>query len=115
MLTPISLPEMPGSAERSGGAAMVLNGLLHECRTALKEIRDFPPGCVPPGIRRASELLGEFCVEADSWGLSELYQLALQLQVLLFDFVDGVRRPDFGIRLDQGLAALHARIGVGPR
>ena len=36
-------------------------------------------------VKRASEHLGNLCIEADSWGFDSLYEIALSLQMLLLE------------------------------
>ena len=36
-------------------------------------------------IKRASEHLGNLCIEADSWGFDSIYEIALSLQKLLLE------------------------------
>lgn len=57
--------------------------ILGEIRSALSLFKENPED--PGVLHRASERLERFCLEADSWGFSDLYQIGMGLQVLLVD------------------------------
>lgn len=46
-------------------------------------------------LRRASARLEKFCLEADSWGFSSLYQIGMGLQVLLLDSAGRLHEKTF--------------------
>jgi hypothetical protein len=84
---------------------------VETCRTALNEIQadlslfEANPECSQyPG--RVVELLGDFCVKADSWGFNDLYEIALGLQVLLLNSGGRMRGSRFREALDRGMATL---------
>lgn len=46
-------------------------------------------------LRRATARLEKFCLEADSWGFSALYQIGMGLQVLLLDSAGRLQEKAF--------------------
>ena len=59
-------------------------------------------------LQKASERLGKFCIEADSWGFNSLYEIGLGLQILLFNSSGHVQSHDFWDTLNRGLVMLSA-------
>jgi hypothetical protein len=82
-------------------------------RATLKELRmdlsllESHPGC-STHIKSASDRLGGFCVDADSWGFNALYEIALSLQMLLLDCGWREQKNDFWEALNRGLTMLSA-------
>ncbi len=78
---------------------------VDSCRRALSGIqRDLT--VAPADVRKATEELEKFCVEADSWGFSAIYEVALRLQMLLLNFGDRVQSDGFQETLQRGLSML---------
>ncbi len=80
-------------------------------RATLDEIRrdlslELYEPAFPVDLQRASERLGKFCIDADSWGFDSLYKVALGVQMLLLN--SGGRIPHVGFReaLRRSLAIL---------
>jgi len=59
-------------------------------------------------VRKASAVLGKFCLEADSWGFSALYHIGMELQVLLVDSAGRARDAAFWNMVNRGLVMLSA-------
>lgn len=59
-------------------------------------------------LRRASEKLGSFCLEADSWGFDALFDVGQGLQMLLLDSGGYTRTDGFWEKLHRGLTTLSA-------
>ena len=57
-------------------------------------------------IKRASEHLGNLCIEADSWGFDSLYEIALSLQMLLLESENREQDDDFWEAFKQGVMTL---------
>ncbi|MBN1567554.1 MAG: hypothetical protein JXA73_06885 [Acidobacteria bacterium] len=57
-------------------------------------------------LQRASEMLEEFCIEADSWGFNSLYEIGLSLQMLLINSQNRIQNGVFWDTLKRGLAML---------
>jgi hypothetical protein len=57
-------------------------------------------------VRRASEHLGNLCIEADSWGFDSLYEIALNLQMLLLESGNREQDDDFREALKRGMMTL---------
>ena len=57
-------------------------------------------------LQRASEKLESFCVDADSWGFSALYEVALRLQMLLQNSGSRIKSDDFRKLLQRALSLL---------
>ncbi len=81
------------------------------CRITLSNIRmdlsllESQPGSYTY-IKRATEHLGNLCIEADSWGFDSLYEIALSLQMLLLESERHEQAEDFWEALKRGLATL---------
>lgn len=58
-------------------------------------------------LRKASERLEKFCLEADSWGFSALYHIGLSLQMLLLN-TGRIQDSVFWSSLDHALEMLSA-------
>ena len=57
-------------------------------------------------LHEASGRLEKFCLEADSWGFSALYQIGMGVQVLLLDFGNRIQNNVFWNTMSRGLAML---------
>jgi len=57
-------------------------------------------------LHKASERLEQFCLEADGWGFSALYQIGMAVQVLLLDFGNRLQDNVFWNTMSRGLAML---------
>ena len=84
---------------------------MDACRMTLSTIRmDLSLLESHPGsssyIKRASEHLGNLCIEADSWGFDSLYEVALSLQMLLLDSGGQEQNDDFREALKRGMMTL---------
>ena len=86
---------------------------LDSCHLTLGQIRsDFSEYYANPAnvacLKRAAERLGEFCIDADSWGFDALYEVAQGVQMLLLN--SGERSPGENLReaLNRGLYLLSA-------
>ena len=84
---------------------------LDSCHLTLGQIRsDFSEYYANPAnvacLKRAAERLGEFCIDADSWGFDALYEVAQGVQMLLLN--SGERPPGENFReaLNRGLNLL---------
>jgi len=62
-------------------------------------------------LRQACDRLKRFCLEADSWGFTALYQIGTGLQVLLLRFGSGTQDNAFWNTLNRGLGMLSVLIG----
>jgi hypothetical protein len=81
------------------------------CRAVLGEIRTdlvlFESNPEDPSYRqKASEKLGYFCIEADSWGFNSLYEIGFGLQMLLIDSCRCPQADAFWDILNRGVAML---------
>jgi hypothetical protein len=92
---------------------------VEACQLTLNEIRvdlaldDFSPEGVlqqndSMNLQRASEKLESFCVDADSWGFSALYEIALGLRMLLMNSGSRIKGDDFRKLLQHALSLLSA-------
>lgn len=106
-------PPIPGPI-LSIESQLQLRGLyefVDVCRTTLSNIRmdlsllESHPGSATY-IKRASEHLGNLCIEADSWGFDSLYEVALNLQMLLLESGREEQNDDFRKALKWGLMTL---------
>ena len=84
---------------------------IDACRMTLSNIRmDLSLLESHPGsstyIKRASEHLGNLCIEADSWGFDSLYEIALSLQMLLLESENREQDDDFWEAFKQGVMTL---------
>jgi hypothetical protein len=82
-------------------------------RMRLSEIRTLlsPGGSradIPLNLKRASEKLGVFCLEADSWGFDALFSVAQGLQLLLLKSSGRTRTDAFWEALHRGLTVISA-------
>ena len=59
-------------------------------------------------MRKASALLGQLCIEADSWGFSSLYEVGLGLQMRLLNSGDRMQALSNREPLNRGLKMLSA-------
>jgi hypothetical protein len=57
-------------------------------------------------LKRVSDRLEEFCLEADSWGFNSLYEIASGLQILLIDSGGRLHEDPYWRALYKGLALL---------
>jgi hypothetical protein len=80
--------------------------ILNEIHENLSFIECNPDG--PINLQKASEKLGKFCIEADSWGFSSLYEVAQGLQLFLLDSGGRIMNKSFQETIDRGLAMLSA-------
>jgi hypothetical protein len=84
---------------------------VEDSRNALNDIKmhlsmlESNPGC-SACLKTASQRLGDFCIEADSWGFDSLYETSLGLQTLLLDSSGHVEGEDFWKALNRGLTVL---------
>jgi hypothetical protein len=84
---------------------------IDACRMTLNNIRmdlsllESHPGS-SAHVKRASEHLGSFCIEADSWGFDSQYEIALSLQMLLLESGLQEQDSDFWETLNRGLMTL---------
>jgi hypothetical protein len=84
---------------------------VEACRETLKEINVYlslfktNPAC-SQYPKRASELLENFCIEADSWGFDALYEIGLGLQVLLLNYANRMQSSCFWEAVNRGVAML---------
>ena len=84
---------------------------LDSCQKLLEEIRRdlclnaFEAECIVD-LQRASERLERLCIDADSWGFSSLYEVALGLQMLLLNSGGRIQHVSFRETLRRGLAML---------
>ena len=86
---------------------------LDSCHLTLGQVRsDLSDYYANPAssacLKRAAERLGEFCIDADSWGFDALYEVAQGVQMLLLN--SGERSPGENLReaLNRGLYLLSA-------
>jgi len=107
--------EIQSGVVLSRKSRLTLPGLyryLDSCRSALDEIEQ--DLCLKgksecsADLGRASERLGRFCVEADSWAFNALYEIAFGLQRLLLSSDGHIQGRDFWEALQRGLAVLVA-------
>ena len=81
------------------------------CKQTLEEIQrdlvlcESGPEC-SMHLKKASERLGKFCVEADSWDFGNLYQIAFGLQTLLLNAGGRAQSNRFWEALQRGLSML---------
>jgi hypothetical protein len=61
---------------------------------------------IPVNLKRASEKLGVFCLEADSWGFDALFNVAQGLQALLLKSSGLALTDGFWEALHRGLTVL---------
>ena len=83
------------------------------CQKTLNEIRaDFYLSQSSPEsldvLQKAAQRLGRFCIDADSWGFSDLYDVASGLQVLLLDSRNRAQSDSFWVVLNRGLGMMSA-------
>ena len=88
---------------------------LETCRTNLKEIRRelslFESGPDnTKNLEKAAQRLGAFCIEADSWGFSALYEIGLSLQLLLLNSGGNTQRTKLREALNRGLETMSVLI-----
>lgn len=62
-------------------------------------------------LHKATEGLGKICIEADSWGFDDLYEVAQGLQILLLKCGDRIGSDALRELLDRGLTLLSALLG----
>jgi hypothetical protein len=81
------------------------------CRSTLDEVeRDLvhaefgPAGLIR--LRKVSERLGRFGLEADSWGFNSMYEITQGLQMLLLNTGGRVQSPEGWEALQRGLRML---------
>jgi len=107
--------EIQSGSALSRKSRLKLPGLyryLDSCRSALDEIEH--DLCLKgesecsADLQRASERLGKFCVEADSWAFNALYEIAFGLQILLLNSDSRIQGGNFWEALQRGLADLVA-------
>ena len=108
------VPTPPPGPILSIESQLQLRGLyefVDACRMTLSNIRmdvsllESHPGSATY-VRRASEHLGNLCIEADSWGFDSLYEIALNLQMLLIESGSQEQDDDFREALKRGLTTL---------
>jgi hypothetical protein len=86
-------------------------GYQENSRTVLDAIRselsslESDPGS-QAYLKRVSDRLEEFCLEADSWGFNSLYEIASGLQMLLIDSSSRLHEDPYWRALYKGLALL---------
>jgi len=88
-----------------------LYDFVDACRMTLSNIRmDLSLLEANPGsdlyVKRASEHLGNLCIEADSWGFDSLYEIALSLQMLLLESGSQEQDDDCREALKRGMTTL---------
>ena len=124
-MLPAGLPLVSDIMHERGSAAAPLEfralyAFIDESRIALGEIRKDLSldgsdlgGAVDrsPGVRRALQKLGRFCVEADSWGFGDLYELALRLQIYILNSGGRIAAHDFREAIERMLTTLSALLG----
>ena len=88
-------------------------GYLENGRTALSSIRaelfllESDPGNAKY-LKKVSDCLESFCVDADSWGFNSLYEISLGLQMLLIKAGNRLQEGYYLETLHKGLAMLSA-------
>jgi hypothetical protein len=80
--------------------------ILNEIHGYLSFVESNPDG--PINLQKASEKLGKFCIEADSWGFSSLCEVAQGLQMFLLNSGDRTKNKSFQETIDRSLAMLSA-------
>jgi hypothetical protein len=89
----------------------VLREYADYCRTALDEIREDLNRCeIDSGdsalLYETAKKLGHFCLNADSWGFNSLYDIGLDLQMILLESGEHVRDESFWGSVNDCLAML---------
>jgi hypothetical protein len=90
-----------------------LYGYIDNSRKILSEIEELLSTVVSstgglPSSNKAVEKLEVFCLEADSWGFNNLFDVAQSLQYLLRNSDTRVRSEGFREALNRGVAMLSA-------
>jgi hypothetical protein len=80
--------------------------ILNEIQDDLSISRSNPDGSL--NWQKASERLGRFCIEADSWGFSDLYEAGLSLQMFLLNSGGRIQSGSDREILDRDLCMLSA-------
>jgi hypothetical protein len=105
-----NLPGVPLSI-KSQLKLRALYEFVELCRSSLDEIeRDLLPIEFGPAslirLRKVSERLGRFGIEADSWGFDSIYEIAHGLQLLLLNSGGSVQSAECWEALQRGLKML---------
>ena len=84
---------------------------VDSCRDTLREIERDLMLAEAEGFGRlqsATEKIEKFCIDADSWGFNELYEIALSLQMLLLNAGGRIRINGSWEAMQRGLGMLAA-------
>jgi hypothetical protein len=80
--------------------------ILGEIHEYLSFVESNPEGSI--NLQKASEKLGKFVMEADSWGFSSIYEVAQGLQMFLLNSGGRIKNKAGRESIDNGLAMLSA-------
>jgi hypothetical protein len=92
-LSPSRTPPDENSTKR--GLYEYLNegeAILSDYRAELAQLNRNPDG--PGGWKRITARLGRFCLDSDSWGFEDMYQVVGQLQYTALELIQGLRAWD---------------------
>jgi hypothetical protein len=78
--------------------------IVNEIHEDLSAIKSIPDGSL--NLQKVSERLGKFCIEADSWGFNDLYEVGMGLQIFLLNSGGRIQSDGGDETIDRGLATL---------